>query len=122
MQLLREYLERESATQPPINRIGLLWAPAKLPGILSSAQQQSIMDEVLSKQRADGGWSLSSLVGKWERDDGTPLVTSSGGYTTGMIVLVLEDMGFSPNGAHVKEGLSWLARSQSGWVSGQVIR
>jgi squalene-hopene/tetraprenyl-beta-curcumene cyclase len=115
LKLLREYLERESAAQSPINRVALLWASATLPEILSAAQQQSIVDEILSKQRADGGWSVSSLVGAWERDDGTPLVSDSDGYATGLIVFVLEQIEISRGDVHVKEGLSWLVRNQSRW-------
>lgn len=112
---LRDYLERESAAQSPINRVALLWASARLPGILSPAQQQSIVDEILSKQRTDGGWSLSSLVGKWKRSDGTPLVASGDGYATGLVVLVLEQMRISREDVHVKEALEWLVRNQSRW-------
>src|SRR2546422_4952025 len=44
----------------------LLWASAKMPGLLVPEQQGSIINEVLRKQQADGGWSLSSLVGRSE--------------------------------------------------------
>ncbi len=56
-------LNREHQTQSPINQIVLLWASAKLPGLLEHGKQETIINEVLSKQPADGGWSLSSLVG-----------------------------------------------------------
>src|SRR5712691_13280232 len=39
-------------------------------------KQETIINEVLSKQPADGGWSLSSLVGAWKRRDGTPWHTT----------------------------------------------
>lgn len=115
LKMLREYLNRESAAQTPINRVALLWASAKFPGLLTSAQQHSIVDEALSKQRADGGWSLSSLVGTWQRNDGTPLVADSDGYATGLIVFALEETGISREDLHVKQGLSWLVRNQSRW-------
>src|SRR5690349_9932043 len=73
LKLLRDYLTREYAKQSTINRVVLLWASAKLPGLLAAGQRESILNEVLSKQQADGGWSLSSLVGTWKRADGTPL-------------------------------------------------
>jgi hypothetical protein len=36
---LREYLNRQSAAQSTINRIFLLWASTKLPGVLAPEQQ-----------------------------------------------------------------------------------
>jgi hypothetical protein len=41
--LLREYLNRELAAQSTINRVVLLWASAKLPGLLKPEQQESII-------------------------------------------------------------------------------
>jgi squalene-hopene/tetraprenyl-beta-curcumene cyclase len=112
--LLRDYLNRESARQSPVNRITLLWASVKLPGLLTDAGQNSIMKEILAKQQEDGGWSLSSLVGSWTRYDATPLVRRSDAYATGLILLVLEQMGQSRDAA-VKRGLRWLARNQRRW-------
>src|SRR6202034_4041239 len=53
---LREHLNRESASQSTLNRIFLLWASTKLPGLLAPAQQRAIVQEMLSKQQSDGGW------------------------------------------------------------------
>jgi len=84
---LREYLNREFAVQIPINRVLLLWAAAKLPGLLEPDRQKAIIGELLEKQRADGGWSLSSLSGDWKRADGTSQETTSDGYATGLMNL-----------------------------------
>lgn len=115
---LREYLNRESATQPPMNRAALLWASANLPGLLTDEQQQALTGEMLAKQRADGGWSLASLAGTWRRDDGTPFVEKSDGYATGLIVLSLEELGVSKSEPHLRNGLAWLARNQRTWGGG----
>src|ERR1700723_116394 len=45
MKLLREYLLREGASQVLIDRVTLLWASAKIPGLLTPAQQKAIADE-----------------------------------------------------------------------------
>src|SRR6516162_8159571 len=63
LKLLREYLNREFAAQTTINRVLLLWAAAKLPGLLEPDRQKAVIAELLEKQQADGGWSLSSLSG-----------------------------------------------------------
>jgi squalene-hopene/tetraprenyl-beta-curcumene cyclase len=92
---LREYLNRESAVQTPINRVLLLWGAAKLPGLLEPDRQKAVIGELLEKQRADGGWSLSSLSGGWKRADGTPQETTSDGYATGLITFVLQRAGIA---------------------------
>ncbi len=111
--LLGEYLNRECARQTLINRVVLLWAAAKMPGLLAPAQQKSIIDEALSRQRPDGGWSLGSLVGTWKRADGTPLEVKSDGYATGLIVFALEQSGLPRENVHLQQGLAWLAGNQS---------
>ena len=113
LKMLREYLAREYTKQSPINRVVLLWASAKLPGLLAAEQGESVLNDVLSKQQADGGWSLSSLVGAWKRADGTPLEPQSDGYATGLVTFALEQAGLPRENAHVKQGLSWLVRNQN---------
>jgi squalene-hopene/tetraprenyl-beta-curcumene cyclase len=110
--LLREYVSRHYQAQTTINRIALLWASAKLPGLLSAGQQAAIIKEVRSKQQTDGGWSLSSLVGEWKRSDGTPQEAKSDGYATGFICFALQQAGIPQDDAQLNRGLSWLANNQ----------
>jgi squalene-hopene/tetraprenyl-beta-curcumene cyclase len=112
MQLLREYLARESESQILLNRVMLLWVSAKAPGILTRAQQKSIIEEALSHQQADGGFSLSSFVGAWKRHDGTPLETKSDGYATGLVTFVLQETGVPSGQPQLKRGLAWLIQNQ----------
>jgi len=123
--LLREYLRREYAAQPLVNRVTLLWASAKVPGLLESARQEALINEILSKQQADGGWSLTTLRGtsrssrllslfrKWKRSDETPAKVKSDGYATGLITLALQEAGVSRENLQLKQGLSWLERNQN---------
>jgi squalene-hopene/tetraprenyl-beta-curcumene cyclase len=111
--MLREYLNSECAAQTAINRAVLLWASAKLPGLLELEKQQAIIVELLDKQQADGGWSLSSLAGSWKRNDGTPQETKSDGYATGLITFALQQAGTSRDNAQAKQGLAWLAANQN---------
>jgi squalene-hopene/tetraprenyl-beta-curcumene cyclase len=125
LKLLREYLDREYVKQSTINRVVLLWASAKLPGLLERKQKDSIISEVLRKQQADGGWELSSLAyprrgwglsklfSTWIREDGTPQEAKSDGYATGLIVLVLQQAGQDRESAPLKRGLSWLMSNQN---------
>jgi len=109
---LREYLNREFAVQTTMNRVLLLWAAAKVPGLLEPDRQKTIIGELLEKQQADGGWSLSSLSGDWKRADGTSQETASDGYATGLITFVLQQTGMSYENAELKRGLAWLAANQ----------
>ena len=110
--LLREYVSSHYQAQTILNRVDLLWAAAKLPGLLSAGQQAAIIKEVRSKQQTDGGWSLSSLVGEWKRADGTPQETKSDGYATGFTCFALQQAGIPQDDAQLNRGLSWLANNQ----------
>src|SRR6185312_10498057 len=66
----------------------------------------------LAKQRADGGFSLSSFVGDWKRADSTALETGSDGYATGLVVLALEQSGAPRDQPQLGRALEWLAHSQ----------
>lgn len=112
IKLLREYLNRESAAQKPINRVSLLWAAAKMPGLLEPDRKKAILSELLGKQQSDGGWSLSSLSGDWKRDDGTSQEAKSDGYATGLITFVLQQTQVSSENAQLKRGLAWLIANQ----------
>jgi squalene-hopene/tetraprenyl-beta-curcumene cyclase len=113
VKLLSEYLQREQAGQSLLNRTVLLWASAKLPGLLKADQQKAIVAELIGKQQADGGWSASSLVlSTWKRRDSTELPSTSDGYGTGLVSFVLEQAGVPRTSAQLKRGLAWLAQNQ----------
>jgi squalene-hopene/tetraprenyl-beta-curcumene cyclase len=112
LRLLREYLNREFAVQTTMNRVLLLWAAAKVPGLLEPDRQKAIIVELLDNQQADGGWSLSSLSGDWKRADGTSQETTSDGYSTGLITFVLQQSAISTENAKLKRGIAWLIANQ----------
>ena len=124
LSLLRDYLGRDYARQSLLNRVLLLWASTKVPGLLQPEEKQSTIDEALSKQNQDGGWSLSSvdwtwrgwgvgsLISRWQRDDGTPQETKSDGCATGIFLFALEQAGVDRENSQLRRGLSWLRRNQ----------
>ena len=111
--MLREYLNRESAAQTLSNRAVLLWASAKVPGLIKPEQQKAIISELLGKQQSDGGWSLTSMAGDWKRHDGTPQEAQSDGYATGLITFALQQAGISRENAQLQKGLAWLTANQN---------
>jgi squalene-hopene/tetraprenyl-beta-curcumene cyclase len=125
LKLLRDYLTRESAAQSTMNRLCLLWASTKLPGLLDVEQRQAIIKEVLSRQQKDGGWRLASIAWRWNgwsvktllkmwlREDGTPLEGKSDGVATGLITFVLQEAGVPRDNAQLDRGISWLMSNQN---------
>lgn len=117
MTLLRTYLLDKMAQQPIANKMVLLWASARMPGLLTEAQQESIANEIYSKQQSDGGWCLTTLgEGVWDRRDKTPFETRSDGYATGLALLALEETDMTRGGQHAdaaKRGITWLLANQS---------
>jgi squalene-hopene/tetraprenyl-beta-curcumene cyclase len=113
LELLKTYLKANYEAQSPINRLTVLWASSKIPGILTAEQRQSLIDQAVHTQQADGGWSLTSWVGTWKRRDKTELETKSDGYATGQIAFILQQAGLSREQKPVKQGLTWLMENQS---------
>lgn len=112
LKLLREYLLNQRPSQSLANRLVLLWASTRWPGLLNDEQQHDTIDEANNKQQHDGGWSTASLIGTWKRRDGTPLDTRSDAYATGLMIFVLQQAGMSREQAHVGRGLTWLVQNQ----------
>jgi hypothetical protein len=111
--LLKGYLLREAPSQPLINRIALLWASSKLPGLMSGPEREALAKELEAKQHSDGGWSLTELgQGTWKRHDDTPFDLRSDGYATGIIVLALEENGLGKS-AEAQKGLGWILANQN---------
>jgi hypothetical protein len=109
LEALRGYLTSHYDAQPLLNKIVTLWASKHLPGLLTREQRSELLADLATRQRDDGGWSLTDL-GTWERVDNTPLETRSDGYATGLVVLALEEN--SVPDSHVKRGLEWLVANQ----------
>jgi squalene-hopene/tetraprenyl-beta-curcumene cyclase len=113
IKLMRGWLLKNMDTQTPVDRVALLWASAKIPGLLTEDQQKTIIDQTLAKQQADGGFSISSLIPSWKRKDNTPVDTNSDGYATGLVSFALEQTGAPQAQAALKRAIVWLSRNQN---------
>jgi squalene-hopene/tetraprenyl-beta-curcumene cyclase len=117
LKLLHDYLRREAATQPLINRVALLWASSKLPGLMTEPERHALATELSAKQHTDGGWSLTELglniqgQTTWKRHDNSPFDLRSDGYATGIIVLALEESGQGKS-LEASKGLAWILANQ----------
>jgi hypothetical protein len=110
--LLRDYLRREAPKQPLVNRMLLLWASTKLPGLMTEPERAALKAEILRRQQPDGGWSLTTL-GTWKRHDSSPFDSRSDGFATGLTVLALDESGVGKNSPEVARGVQWLLANQS---------
>lgn len=128
LQLLQQYLRSHYAAQPLMNQLYILWLSPKVPALVSAAERKTLLDAVERHQRADGGWSLSSLdpVSRMEGDKWRRLKqqfkeqvmetvkpAESDGYATALVVLVLEESGMSLQEGTLRRGLEWLERHQA---------
>jgi squalene-hopene/tetraprenyl-beta-curcumene cyclase len=112
IKIMRKWLVTGMDAQTPLDRVVLLWASTKLNGLLTPEQQNKIMVETLAKQRDDGGFSTSSLIGAWKRHDDTPLESASDGYATGLIAFTLEQIGAPQGKPQLEKALAWLNKNQ----------
>ena len=109
---LKEYFRKN----PPPNlhhRTLLLWTATKLENVMTKAEREDTIKELLELQRADGGWNLPSL-GDWKRLDGTPndKKAPSDGYATGLILYVLRQAGVPAAKDPMRRGVNWLQTNQ----------
>jgi hypothetical protein len=112
VQLLRAYLKAQYAAQPLLNKVVLLWASGKLPGLLSPEEKKQLVSDIAAKQQADGGWNTASL-GAWDRSDKTSQKQDSDGYATALVVLAMNQAGSGESREVLAKGRGWLEGHQS---------
>ena len=109
---LQAYLTK---TPPPDlhHKVYLLWASVDLPGLMTADARKRCTDELLAKQRPDGGWALPSL-GTYARKDqsANDPTSASDGYATGLAVFVLRRSGVPATDPAVANGVRWLKANQ----------
>jgi squalene-hopene/tetraprenyl-beta-curcumene cyclase len=119
---LRAFLHDRLAAQSRFNKAWALLASAYLPGVLTPAERQAVIDDLASAQRADGGWSLADL-GAWhwsKTGEGATapgstdaaLLAKSDGYATGLVVYALKVSGQPVGSPPIAKGRTWLRTEQ----------
>lgn len=109
--ILQNYLYSTQKAQPLHYRLTLLWAAAKLHGLLPERDRQAILDEVWAKQQADGGWSIESL-GPWKSRANAPPAYGSNSYATGLVAFTLQQAGIQSSDWRLARALIWLKAHQ----------
>jgi squalene-hopene/tetraprenyl-beta-curcumene cyclase len=109
---LKTYLRENQKTTPLHNRVFLLWASSKLRDLLPPADKQAILEELWSKQEADGGWSIQSL-GEWKkREAAEPVAVGSNAYATALVSYAIEQAGVQASTPKLSKSLAWLRMHQ----------
>jgi squalene-hopene/tetraprenyl-beta-curcumene cyclase len=128
LDLLQSYLRRHYPAQPLMSQLYVLWASARMPGLLSEADRTELIKQIGDLQLHDGGWALPSLdqqpglrryfLDHWKQVSNT---AESDGCATGLVVLALEEAGVKPSDPVLNQGLHWLEQHQakdgSWWAS-----
>lgn len=112
---LREYFKNN----PPKSlhhRAMLAWSSIRVDGIAAEAERRRTLDELLSRQLPDGGWSTAGLLTDWqdlEIEPDRPLaVDISDGYGTGFVIVVARELGVPADDPRLVRGVEWLVAHQ----------
>jgi len=108
---LEAYLREGVKTESLHNRMFLLWASSKLHGLLSDPERQAILNELWSKQEADGGWTIQSF-GQWKKREAAEISVGSNGYVTALAAFAAEQSGVQPSQPGLAKALAWLKTHQ----------
>jgi squalene-hopene/tetraprenyl-beta-curcumene cyclase len=119
---LRAYLSSNYQAQHLYNRTWVLLASTRLKRVVTDAQRDALISDLVRAQREDGGWSLESM-GPWKWSKTAPPVKSPGdldaallsrsdGYATGLVVYTLKQAGVSRDHAAIRKGIRWLEANQ----------
>ena len=106
---MTSYLQGARDGQPLHNRLLLLWT--NLPGALPKPARKALLDEIWSKQAADGGWTIQSL-GPWKARPAAPPASGSDSYATGMAAFALEQSRIPRTDPRLTRALDWLKSHQ----------
>ncbi len=83
----------------------LLWAGRHVEGLMTDAERDRAVADLLALQRADGGWALERLtLGNDEKD--------SDGYGTGFVLFVARQAGVKADDTRLQKGIAWLKSNQ----------
>jgi hypothetical protein len=118
---VKDFLRRGYAEQPLMNQMYVLWASARMEGLLTKEERSAVIERLRATQQEDGGWRLGAIDEK-PRLDGSPEPMESDGCATALAVLALES-GLGPKDEAVRRGVSWLKqhqRKEGGWEASSI--
>ncbi|MDP7015466.1 MAG: hypothetical protein QGG36_06685 [Pirellulaceae bacterium] len=123
---LKKYF-RETKPANEYMNVLLLWTATRMPDLLTDAKRTELIEQLFSKQQADGGWAIRQFAEpeQWGRGNRAKKLRdekgfdspASDGHMTGLAIMVLRDAGAPATDARIKKGVAWLKTNQR--VSGR---
>lgn len=120
VELLQNYLRRHYASQPLMNQVVVLWASARMPGLITPGERESLIARLQRLQLPDGGWALTTIdrqrgIGRYFTTAWEQITHNlpSDGCATGLVVLALEEAGIDSQTPALSRGLAWLQHHQA---------
>jgi squalene-hopene/tetraprenyl-beta-curcumene cyclase len=138
-----EGIRRFLGSHPPTSlheRAMLLWASARVEGLLDESASRLAVEDLMAAQREDGGWALGSLVANLQsasgalaergesmlreegygtrfegyqgRDAVYRVELASDGYATGFAIYVAREAGIPADDPRLRRGVTWLKEHQ----------
>ena len=109
---LTSYLAASLTNDKPLHdRLAVLWASSRFEAALPSAARAALVAEVLSKQSADGGWTIDGL-GPWMAHADAPPRSGSSNYATAFTTYVLQKAGVQASNPALARARTWLSGRQ----------
>jgi squalene-hopene/tetraprenyl-beta-curcumene cyclase len=110
-----EKIRKYFRNNPPANmhhRAMKLLASQHVDGIMTTAECQEVVKDLLALQKRGGGWGLATL-GNWNRSDGKKQdYETSDGYGTGFAIYILRTAGVPADDPRIQKGIAWLKTNQ----------
>jgi hypothetical protein len=123
---VRAYLKSNIGSQRLFNKAWALIGASQF-NYLAASEKASIVKELATAQRADGGWSMSDLgTWRWGKKDApfagpgptdAALLSAADAYATGLVVYAMRQSG-SADGPVITRGQRWLREHQVREVAG----
>lgn len=118
---LKKYLQTH---EPPHDyaRTLLLWTASRMADVMTDEEMQRTIDMLWRRQRDDGGWSIRtfSTPENWGQGNRARKLRAelefkdppSDGHQTGLVVLVIRDVGIPADDERIQRAVKWLKSNQ----------
>ena len=98
------------------HRIMIAWASLRIEGLMKKQERDKTLQDMLSKQLEDGGWSTPGFLADWKafkRKDGKPHdPLTADAYGTGLALVFAREMGLPSKDPRLQKGVAWLKSNQ----------